>query len=314
MQQWQSRRNPVAPTIDPQAQVTDKGVALMDIGFIGVGSMGRAIIPRLIGAGHHVSAWNRSPQALASLEGVSVLDEPTAAFQRAVVISMLADDRAARQVLLSSDALSAATEGCIHIVMSTLSPALIEQLRERHEQAGVGFVAAPVFGIPAVAARGEMNILVAGSAAAIDRVQPLFDVLGKKTWRLGEDPVQACIAKIAGNLMITQAIESLGEGSRLAEAYGLSAAGFIEMITQTLFACPSYQRYGRSIADANHEPGFKLSLGLKDVDLALDAAGDKGLALPAAGVVRARMSSAVARGLGERDWSVFASLKNSLQP
>lgn len=283
----------------------------MNIGFIGVGSMGRAIIPRLIGAGHQVSAWNRSPQALANLEGVIALDEPMAAFKHAVVISMLADDRAAQQVLLSPDALMAGADGCIHIVMSTLSPALIEQLRERHEHAGIALVVAPVFGVPAVAAKGEMNILAAGPAAAIEKIQPLFDVLGKKTWRLGEHPVQACIAKIAGNLMITQAIQSLGEGSRLAEAYGLKAVDFIEIVTQTLFACPTYQRYGHAIANDIHEPGFTLSLGLKDVGLALDAAGDKGLELPAARVVRAGMSTAVAQGLGEQSWSVFASLEKS---
>lgn len=283
----------------------------MNIGFIGAGSMGLAMIARLIGAGHRVSAWNRSPQVLAGLEGVSVLDVPAAAFEHEVVISMLADDRAVQQALLSSDALARAGEGCIHIVMSTLSPVLIDQLQTLHDRAGVLLVAAPVFGVPALAAKGELNILAAGPACAIEKIQPLFDVLGKTTWRLGERPVQGCIAKIAGNMMITQAIESLGEASRLVQAYGLSPADFIDVVTQTLFACPSYQRYGHYIANGIHEPGFKLSLGLKDVDLALAAALDQGLELPAAKVVRAGMSEAVARGLGNRDWSVFASAVDS---
>src|SRR3546814_5275287 len=73
----------------------------MKIGFIGVGSMARAIIPLLIRAGHHVSTWNRSHAAMMDLEGVSVLESPSSAFQQEVVISLLADDTAVREVLLS---------------------------------------------------------------------------------------------------------------------------------------------------------------------------------------------------------------------
>jgi len=280
----------------------------MDIGFVGVGSMGRAIIPLLLEAGYRVSAWNRSPERLGGFGQVNLLPSAAAAFQGQVVISMLADDRAVREVLLDPGVLATAREGCIHIVMSTLSPALMQELEQRHLAAGLALISAPVFGIPAVAARGELNILAAGPSEAIEQVQPLFDVLGKRTWRLGEQPVQACIAKIAGNMMITQAIEALAEATHLTQSYGLSAATFIDVITQTLFACPSYQRYGQNIINGTYEPGFKLSLGLKDVRLALDAAEERGVPLPAAQVVRSRMDAAVANGLGHKDWSVLATV------
>jgi 3-hydroxyisobutyrate dehydrogenase-like beta-hydroxyacid dehydrogenase/pimeloyl-ACP methyl ester carboxylesterase len=280
----------------------------MNIGFVGVGSMGQAMIPLLVQAGHGVSVWNRSADALCGLSEIDVLASAATAFQQQVVISMLADDSAVREVLLESAALKTAWDGCIHIVMSTLSPVLMAQLQKEHDEAGLVLIAAPVFGIPAVAAKGELNILVAGPEAAIDRVQPLFDVLGKKTWRLGDQPVQACIAKIAGNMMTAQAIESLAEASLLTEQYGLDASAFIEVVTQTLFACPSYQRYGQNIVNDRYEPGFKLSLGLKDVNLALQAAEGRGLSLPAAQVVRSRMEAAVANGLADKDWSVFATM------
>lgn len=279
----------------------------MNIGFIGTGSMGRAMIPLLIKAGHRVSAWNRNPEALTDLEGVRALESPAAAFQEDVVISMLADDRAVREVLLSSGALESADTACVHIVMSTLSPLLIEELQAVHHRLGVALVAAPVFGIPAVAARGEMNIVVAGSRAAIATVQPLFDVLGKKTWFMGDRPVHACIAKIAGNMMITHAIQSLGEASVLAERYGLSPATFIDLMTQTQFASSSYQRYGQNIVNGTFEPGFKLSLGLKDINLAIEAAHTRDLGLPAADAVRSKMKAAVAHGRGHQDWSTFAT-------
>lgn len=279
----------------------------MKIGFIGVGSMGRAIIPLLIQAGHRVSAWNRSHAALTDLEGVSALDSPSSAFQEEVVISMLADDTAVRDVLLSSAALENANKACVHVVMSTLSPSLMETLHRVHDEVGIALVAAPVFGVPAVAANGELNILAAGSQGAISTVQPLFDLLGKKTWYLGDQPERACIAKIAGNMMITQAIQSLGEATELVQRHGLNPSIFIDLMTQTLFACPSYQRYGQNIVNRSFEPGFKLSLGLKDINLAIDAARLKDLELPAAEVVRWKMTSAIAQGDGYKDWSIFAT-------
>lgn len=284
----------------------------MDIGFVGVGSMAQAMIPLLLRAGYRVGVWNRSAGALSGLGDVGVLPSASAALQAPVVISMLADDQAVKEVLLAPGVLQGAAKGCIHIVMSTLSPALIEQLASQHEAFGLGLVAAPVFGIPAVAARGELNILAAGDPAAIERVQPVLDVFGKHTWRLGDRPVQACIAKVAGNMMISQAIEALAEASHLTERHGLSAQAFIEVVTQTLFACPSYQRYGLNIVNGRYEPGFKLYLGLKDVDLALAAGQAQGLSLPAASAVRRRMAAALERGLGSQDWSVLATVADDL--
>lgn len=272
--------------------------------------MGRAIIPLFVRAGHHVSAWNRSHTAIKDLEGISVIETPASAFQQEVVITLLADDAAVRQVLLSSAVLETADKACVHVVMSTLSPSLMLELQREHEAVGMPLIAAPVFGVPAVAAKGELNILAAGSQAAVSTVQPLFDLVGKKTWYLGDQPEQACIAKIAGNMMITQAIQSLGEASGLVQRHGLSPSIFIKLMTQTLFACPSYQRYGQNIVSSNFEPGFKLSLGLKDMNLAIDAGRLKGLELPAADAVRLKMTSAVARGDGDKDWSVFAQQTN----
>lgn len=282
----------------------------MKIGFIGVGSMGAAIIPNLVTAGYEISAWNRSASALGKLKAVNPLATPSAAFELDVVVSMLSDDAAVRDVFIDSNALASARPGCIHIVMSTVSPAIVAELETIHAAAGVRYVAAPVFGVPAVAAAAQLNILAAGPSDAIEVVQPIFDVIGKKTWLLGDNPIHACVAKIAGNLMITQAIQAMAEASALTESYGLSAADFLDVVTNTLFACPSYQRYGSNIANRRYEPGFTLKLGLKDVDLACNAARLRGLSLSAAEVVRSSLSEAVERGLGAKDWSALAEAVN----
>jgi 3-hydroxyisobutyrate dehydrogenase-like beta-hydroxyacid dehydrogenase len=162
--------------------------------------------------------------------------------------------------------------------------------------------------VPAAAAQAQLNILAAGDAAAIAKVQPLFDAMGQKTWPLGDDPRHANVAKIAGNMMIALAIEAMGEATALTESYGLKAAGFLEVMTNTIFASPGYKRYGGFIAANTYEPGFKLTLGLKDVNLALEAAAARKAVLPAAEIVRGNMEEAIEQGLGAKDWTAFAKV------
>ncbi len=280
----------------------------MNVGFIGIGGMGAAMVPHLVEAGHRVSVWNRDPKAAEALEGVKVLGSPAAAFENEAVVTMLSDDKAVRSVIIDSGALASARKDCVHVMMSTISVALVEELQELHRKAGIAYVAAPVFGVPAAAAKAQLNIMVAGDPDAVASVQPLFDALGQKTWPLGADPKHANIAKIAGNMMITLAIEAMGEATALTESYGLKAADFLEVITNTILASPSYKRYGGFIATNSYEPGFKLTLGLKDVDLALEAARTKNAVLPAATIVRENMMDAIDRGLGAKDWSILAKM------
>ena len=270
--------------------------------------MGAAMIPNLVKAGHRVSAWNRNPDAVQALAGVEVLPSPAAAFEQDAVITMLSNDEAVRSVIIETGALASARKDCVHVMMATISLALVEELQALHRDAGIAYVAAPVFGVPAVAARAELNIMTAGEAGARATVQPLFDALGKKTWPLGDDPRHANVAKIAGNLMITLAIEAMGEATALTESYGLKGSDFLEIVTNTLFASPSYQRYGENIAKGSYEPGFKLTLGLKDVNLALAAARAKDASLASAEIVRENLQSAVEQGLGDKDWSALAKM------
>jgi len=130
--------------------------------------------------------------------------------------------------------------------------------------------------------------------------------LARKVWPLGDDPMHAHIAKIAGNGMITQAIASMAEATALVRSHGLGAAPFLDVLTQTVFACPSDQRYASHIAQDRYEPGFKLPLGLKDVRLALDAARAGGVRLPQAALVEGYMQQALDEGGAELDWSVLA--------
>jgi 3-hydroxyisobutyrate dehydrogenase-like beta-hydroxyacid dehydrogenase len=282
----------------------------METGFIGLGAMGRAMVVNLLKAGHHVRVWNRSRAPMDELarQGAEPVEEPRLAF-RGVVISMLADDKAARETILGQRLLDSAPSGTVHVNMATISVRFAEELAAEHRRHGVQYVAAPVFGRPEAAAAGQLNIVAAGDAAAIDRAQPLLDVIGQRTWRVGADPLQANAVKVAGNFMIAAAIESMAEAAVMVERHGVPAAEMLNVLTNTLFAAPVYKNYGALIAERRYEPpGFRLTLGLKDIRLVLEAADSGRTPMPFASVLRDHLLEAVAQGQGERDWAALAEV------
>lgn len=276
----------------------------MDIGIIGLGAMGSAMARNLVRAGHRVKAWNRSGGAI---EGVTMVDAPAQAFQGDAVLTMLADDRAIRSVLLDADVLGHARKGLVHVVASTISVALARELVALHEAAGLGYVSAPVLGRPDVAEAAQLNVLAGGAPDALAAVRPMLEAIGKRTWEMGRDAPGANAAKIACNMMITMAIEAMAEAVVLTEANGVARESFFDLILQTLFASRSYQVYSANIAAERYEPGFKATLGLKDLGLAAEAAGQAGRALPMLAAIHGQMAAAVEAGMGERDWSAVAA-------
>ncbi|MYZ45000.1 NAD(P)-dependent oxidoreductase [Schauerella aestuarii] len=275
----------------------------MEIGLIGLGAMGRAMAANLITAGHSVKGWSRSG---GEMPGVTMVSTPSDAFQADAVLTMLSDDVAIRSVLLDADVLRAARPGLVHVVSSTISVDFSQALVEHHKQAGIAYVAAPVLGRPDVAAKGELNILAAGEPHALEKVQPLFAAIGKRTWPLGDHPPGAHAAKIACNMMIAMAIESMAEAVSLTDANGVSRTDFFELILGTLFGSRSYQVYSKLISEGEHTPGFKAALGLKDLRLAQEAAATLAAPLPMLAAVHEQMRRAVDAGGADRDWSIMA--------
>jgi 3-hydroxyisobutyrate dehydrogenase-like beta-hydroxyacid dehydrogenase len=283
----------------------------MKVGFIGLGAMGSAMASNLIKAGHEVTVWNRSPgptEPLASL-GAKVVKTADRAAQGEVLFSMLANDQAVRSVFVDGRLLDGMDQGTVHVNHATISVALARDMAQEHAQRGLDYVAAPVFGRPDVAAAGKLNILVAGKPHVIERVRPLLEVMGSRIWPLGEEPERANVVKIAGNFMIGAAIESMAEASALTRAHGVSAADFLDVMTNSLFATPAYQGYARLIAESRYTPaGFALPLGYKDIGLALAAADATRVPLPLAGVLRDSLLEALSTGDEDVDWSIMAQV------
>ncbi|MCX4745461.1 NAD(P)-dependent oxidoreductase [Kitasatospora sp. NBC_01287] len=274
----------------------------MNVGFIGLGAMGREMAAQLLKAGHRVRVWNRSPEPVAALVelGAEAAATPAAALSGEVLISMLADDAAVADLLLD-EVLLASAAVAVHVNMATVSPELARRAAELHQRHGIGYVAAPVLGRTDVAAAGNLNILAAGEAALLDRVAPLFEAIGRHTYRLGERPELANVAKISANFLLVSAVEALAEATALAEANGLAAADLLEVLTGTVFPGPVYAGYGSMIAERRYDPAFRLALGLKDVNLALDAGTAAHVPLPIASVLRDALLDGIAHGEGELD-------------
>jgi 3-hydroxyisobutyrate dehydrogenase-like beta-hydroxyacid dehydrogenase len=285
----------------------------MKVGFIGLGNMGSAIARNLIKAGHALSVYNRTQsraKAFASL-GASVAETPAeAASDAEAVITMLADDNAVEGVIYSpGNVLATLPSGAVHISMSTISVGLSRRLAESHREAKQHYLAAPVFGRPDAAAGAKLFIVTAGPAEQLERCQPLFDVIGQKTFLIGEEAHAANVIKLAGNFLITSVIESLGEAFAFGRKFGVDPHDFLDILTNSLFAAPVYRNYGSMIASDNFEPaGFKLPLGLKDNRLLLAAAEEAAVPMPMASLVHDRFVTALAQGLGEADWAAIARI------
>jgi 3-hydroxyisobutyrate dehydrogenase-like beta-hydroxyacid dehydrogenase len=284
----------------------------MDIGFIGLGNMGRAMAQNLLQAGHNVTVWNRTASRADGLQklGARVAATPGECARTGIVITMLAEDSAVESVVFAENGiLKSLPAGGVHISTSTISVALSARLSAAHHDARQSFVAAPVFGRPDAAAAKKLFIVAAGPEGDLARSQPIFDAIGQHTYLVGSEPQAANIIKLLGNFMIATTIESLGEAIALARKSNIAPKKFLEVITGALFPTSVHQNYGSIIAREAYEPaGFAATLGLKDLRLVLQAANDAGVPLPIASVVRDRFQSAIGRGNSEKDWSVIAKL------
>jgi 3-hydroxyisobutyrate dehydrogenase-like beta-hydroxyacid dehydrogenase len=270
----------------------------MQIGFVGLGQMGKPMVDRLKGAGHSLKVYNRTRSS------PDVLATPDAVLGSEVVITMLADDAAVRAVWLDSGLAARLPKGAVHLNMATVSMAIARQLAAVH---GNSYVSAPVFGRPPLAAKGELDIIAAGPQAALDKCQPLFGVLGKQVFVVGTEAEKANAVKIARNFLLATVIESLGEAYALVRKCGVQPNDFWEILSKTSLGSPAYRNYGKMIVDQAWTPAqFAMPLGVKDVELALSTARDVGMGLPSGEMIRKHLLEAIKAGRAEQDWAALA--------
>lgn len=276
----------------------------MDVAFIGLGQMGSGMAGRLLDAGHRVTVWNRDSAKAAALvaRGAILADSPKDAARAGVVLSMLADDAALDAVCLGGHGILAAGSGVLHVSCSTVSVAMTDRLAAAHAAAGQQLVSAQVLGRPDVAATGKLSVIAAGASADLDRAAPALSAIGARTIRMGERPAMAAAAKAAANFGIGGVIEIITEQLRIAGAQGVPAERMVALLLEAEFGAKIFASYAPMIAEARFEPaGFPVTLGRKDIGLAIAAAN--GADLPLADLLAARLDAIIAAGGGTRDWS-----------
>jgi 3-hydroxyisobutyrate dehydrogenase-like beta-hydroxyacid dehydrogenase len=287
--------------------------AQSEIGFVGLGQMGTAMAANLASAGRRVIAYVRRPEQQGKLTALGLKPTTNIAnlFDCEIVISMLPDEAAVREIVFGREAVEldglaqGLRPGAIHLSMSTISTAAASELASEHAINGQGYVAAPVFGNPDAAKARQLYIVAAGAAADVERCRPLFDSLGQQTFVVDTDPAQANLIKLLGNVMTATALEVLGEIVTVIRKRGLDPAPFIDIMTNTMFGGRAHKIYGAKILAERYAPGFRLPLALKDVRLALAEADGAGVAMPSVDVVRDRLVTAIARGYADLDWTAL---------
>jgi 3-hydroxyisobutyrate dehydrogenase-like beta-hydroxyacid dehydrogenase len=279
------------------------------IAFLGLGNLGTPIAESLVKSGFELTVWNRTfskTQPLADIGAKTVEDPLDAITPGGIVISVLADDSAVEKKF-SAELLAKLGQNGVHVSMSTISPECSRRLSQSHQPYGVRYVAAPIFARPEAVRAAVGNISISGDASGRERVKPILQTFVKGIYDFGDDPGAANVVKLAGNFMIAASLEMMGEAFTMAEKNGISRQSIYEMLSQTLFAAPIFQNYGKIVASHAYEPvAFRLPLGLKDINLTLKTASDSNVPMPMADLIRNRFISAIAKGRSDLDWGALA--------
>jgi 3-hydroxyisobutyrate dehydrogenase len=245
----------------------------MNVTLIGLGSMGAGIAQNILKAGFQLTVYNRTAvkaEPFAKL-GANVADSPDeAARSAAVVISMVAEDNASRQVWLGqAGALRSMRKDAIVIESSTLSHAWVQELAGLAEEHGLAFLDAPVNGGPSMATAAQLKAMVGGEASVLDRARPVLESFTEQITHMGSTGTGA-MTKLVNNLMSGVQMVALAEGLHMAERAGLDLEQVVSVITNSGPASPLVKRNAPLMAAHNYgEPNFLLKHIRKDVIYAL---------------------------------------------
>jgi 3-hydroxyisobutyrate dehydrogenase len=274
------------------------------VAVLGTGTMGAPMARNLLHAGFGVRVWNRTMAKAAALApdgALSAVDPAEAATGADVLITMLTDGATVEDVMTGPEGpLSMLGSDAIWIQMSTVGVEWTDRLADLADLHGVAFVDAPVSGSSEPADRGELEILAAGALEVRPHVQPIFDVLGRRTlWldRVGD----GSRLKLALNNWLVVLVEAMSETLTFSEALGLEPRVFLETIAGGPLASAYAMTKGAAMLDEDFVPGFPLRHALKDAELAMSAARRHGAELTLTDALLPRWREAIVDGHGDED-------------
>ena len=279
----------------------------MNIGFIGLGLMGRPMAAHLIGAGHSVALHRvkEVSQFLVDQGGVALDSARTVAEASDVIILMLPDTPDVEAVLFGADGVAAGlSAGKLVIDMSSISPVATKDFAKRIRALGCDYLDAPVSGGEVGAKNAALTIMVGGEQAAFDKALPLFQTMGKNITLVGGNG-DGQTAKVANQIIVGLNIEAVAEALMFAKQAGADPAKVREALMGGFAASRVLEVHGERMVKRTFDPGFRIRLHRKDLSLAIDAAKSLDIALPNTSATQQLMNAAIARGDGDKDHSAL---------
>ncbi|MBA9063409.1 MAG: 2-hydroxy-3-oxopropionate reductase [Cupriavidus sp.] len=286
----------------------------MNIGFIGLGIMGAPMAGHLIAAGHSLFLKTRRsvPEALLAAGGTACATAAAVAERADTIILMLPDTPDVEQVLFGADGVAEGlSPGKTVIDMSSIAPLATKDFAARIAERGGAYLDAPVSGGEVGAKNAALSIMVGGEPEAFERARPLFEAMGKTVTHVG--PVGAGqVAKVANQIIVALTIEAVAEGLLFASKAGADPAKVRQAITGGLATSRILELHGARMIERTFDPGFRIGLHQKDLNLALDGARTLGLSLPATALAQQLFSACVAQGGAAWDHSAMVKALESL--
>lgn len=277
----------------------------MEVGFIGLGLMGRPMALNLLKAGHRLHVWSRREASLkplveAGAKGCASARELAQAAE--VVISMVADAPDVEKVALGADGVAdGAGPQTIFVDMSTIAPSAARSIASRLAERGVRMLDAPVSGGEAGAIAGTLTIMVGGPKAAFESVLPLFEAMGGKTTHIDEKAGAGQVAKACNQIITGVGVASLAEAFNFARKSGVDPAAVRQVLLGGLANSRILEHHGQRMVDRNFAPGFKSWMHLKDMRIVLSEGHALQVPLPSAAAAAQLYSAMSGSGLGEED-------------
>jgi 3-hydroxyisobutyrate dehydrogenase-like beta-hydroxyacid dehydrogenase len=279
----------------------------MRVAFLGLGIMGHAMAANLVKAGHEVTVWNRTPGKM--VEGAGIAPNPAAAAQGAEVVWLCVSDTAAvEKILFGPDGVEQSlADGMIIADSSTISPSATLKFAERVRARGVTYVDAPMTGSKVGAGNGTLIFMVGGDEPIIERLNPLFEAMGKKIFRMGEIG-KGQATKLAMNLQIALIFEGFAEALTLATKLGVDPHQLVSLIEATMVRSGVVDYKAPFVLQHDFTPNFPLRLMHKDIRLTLEAAKEARVKLPALETVEEIYELATEEGHQDLDYAATLTL------
>ncbi len=274
------------------------------VGFIGLGIMGRPMAHNLLNAGYPLVVHNRSRPAVDELvaAGATAARSPRqVAEQSQVVITMLPDSPEVKEVALGASGLiEGAPPGLIYVDMSTIAPAVAVEVAQALTERGVRCLDAPVSGGDVGAQQGTLSIMVGGDQETFDQVKPIFDVLGKSAVLCGPNGAGQTV-KACNQVLVAVTIAGVSEALVLGAKAGVDPARIVQVLSGGLARCGVLENRGQRMVRGDFEPGFRVRLHYKDLNIIRQTSRDYGVPLPVTAVVHELFATAMAGERGELD-------------